>query len=179
MPISPMIFQHFNPIFIVFVTPIIIGIFAALNKKGKEPSSPRKIGIGMILAATGFVVMLISSLDLASPEMLNNLGAPGDMRITPYTLVGVYFILTIAELFLSPMGLSFVSKVAPPKMKGTMQAGWLCATAIGNLLLPIGSYLWGRIELWQLWGFFVVCCLLSAGFIFGVMKRLEKVTNNS
>jgi POT family proton-dependent oligopeptide transporter len=77
------------------------------------------------------------------------------------------------------MGLSFVSKVAPPKMKGTMQAGWLCATALENLLLPIGSYLWGRIELWQLWGFFVVCCLLSATFIFSVMKRLEKVTNNA
>jgi len=177
--ISPETFQHLNPFFIVSLTPIVVASFAALAKRKMEPSAPRKIGIGMILAAAGFVVMLIASLNLSSPETLNSLGAPADMRVTPYTLVGVYFILTIAELFLSPMGLSFVSKVAPPKMKGTMQAGWLCATALGNLLLPIGSYLWGRIELWQLWGFFVVCCLLSATFIFSVMKRLEKVTNNA
>jgi POT family proton-dependent oligopeptide transporter len=178
-PISPELFQHLNPFFIVALTPIVVAIFAALAKRKKEPSAPRKIGIGMILAATGFVVMLISSLDLASPEMLNNLGAPGDMRITPYTLVGVYFILTIAELFLSPMGLSFVSKVAPPKMKGTMQAGWLCATAVGNLLLGIGGVLYDSAELWMLWGFFIVCCLISAAFIFGILKRLERVTSGS
>jgi len=174
--ISPETFQHLNPFFIVALTPIVVGIFAALAKRKKEPSAPRKIGYGMILASLGFVVMLVVSLNLSSPIDLNLVGAPADMRVTPYSLVGVYFILTIAELFLSPMGISFVSKVAPPKFKGTMQAGWLCATALGNLLLGIGSYLWERIELWQLWGFFVVCCIISACFIFSKMNRLEKVS---
>ncbi|MBC7126384.1 MAG: MFS transporter, partial [Bacteroidales bacterium] len=81
-----------------------------------------------------------------------------------------------AELFLSPMGLSFVSKVAPQRFQGLMQGGWLLATAIGNKLLFVGSFFWERIELWQLWTIFIVCCLLSAIFIFSIMRRLEEAT---
>lgn len=177
--ISPELFQHLNPFFIIALTPIVVAIFAALAKRKQEPSAPRKIGYGMVLAALGFAILLIASLNLDSPQSLGMVGAVADARVSPYWLVGTYFILTIAELFLSPMGISFVSKVAPPKFKGTMQAGWLCATALGNLLLFVGSDLWEIVELWQLWAFFIVCCLLSASFIFGVMKRLEKVSKNS
>ncbi len=172
--ISPEMYQHLNPFFIVALTPIAVSFFAMLNKAGKEPSAPRKIGYGMILAAAGFVVLLIGSLSLMSPDALG--GAPSADRISPYWLISTYFVLTIAELFLSPMGISFVSKVAPPRYKGIMQGGWLCATALGNQLLFVGAILYEKIELWQLWAFFVVCCLISALFIFRVMKRLERVT---
>ncbi|HML84632.1 MAG TPA: MFS transporter, partial [Bacteroidales bacterium] len=101
---------------------------------------------------------------------------PQSELVTPYLLISTYFVLTIAELFLSPMGISFVSRVAPPKYKGTMQGGWLAATALGNQLLFIGAILYGKVEIWQLWLFFVVCCLLSAAFIFSMMKRLESAT---
>jgi POT family proton-dependent oligopeptide transporter len=172
--IEPEIFQSFNPIFIVFLTPVIILVFTKLRQKNIEPSAPKKIGIGMILAAMGFVVMIISSLGLLSPSSLG--GAPSPDRISVYWLINTYLILTIAELFLSPMGLSFVSKVSPKRFQGLMQGGWLLATAVGNKLLFIGSSLWEKIELWQLWLIFVCCCIASALVIFSIIKKLEKAT---
>ena len=83
--------------------------------------------------------------------------------------------MTFAELLLSPMGISFVSKVAPPKYKGMMMGGWFVATAIGNYLTSVASWLWGDLPLWVVWGTLMVLCLLAALFIFSVMKRLEKV----
>jgi POT family proton-dependent oligopeptide transporter len=173
--IEPEIFQQFNPIFIVFLTPVVVGFFAWLNARKKEPSTPKKIGIGMILAAVGFTVVLFASLSLQSPHSLA--GAPTADRISPYWLISTYFVLTIAELFLSPMGISFVSKVAPARFQGLMQGGWLLATALGNKLLVVGSIMWEKVELWQLWAIFVVCCLVSAAFIFSILKKLEKVTS--
>jgi POT family proton-dependent oligopeptide transporter len=175
--ISPEIFQSFNPLFIVALTPLVMGIFSWLNKKNLEPSTPKKIGIGMIIASMGFVLVLVASLGLISPLAAKMQGITDYARVSPYWLINSYLILTIAELFLSPMGLSFVSKVAPPRFQGMMQAGWLLATAVGNKLLFVGSYFWGRLELWELWGIFIVCCLLSALFIFSIMKKLEKATN--
>lgn len=174
--IQPEIFQQFNPIFIVFLTPVVIAVFSYWNSKGVEPSSPRKIGIGMILAAAGFLIMVLGSRGLTSPANLGDMPSPD--RISPYWLINTYLVLTVAELFLSPMGISFVSKVAPPRFQGLMQGGWLGATAIGNGLLFVGSLLWIRIELWQLWSVFVVCCLISASFIFSIMKRLERATGD-
>lgn len=172
--IEPEVFQQFNPAYIVVLTPLVLGIFAFLNKRGIEPSTPRKIGIGMILAAVGFTVMIIGSTTLMSPSELA--GQPSPDRVSPYWLISTYFVFTVAELFLSPMGLSFVSKVAPPRFQGLMQGGWLGATALGNQLLFVGSTMWLKIEIWQVWLIFVVCCLLSAAFIFTMMKRLESAT---
>jgi len=187
-PIAPEVFQSFNPLFIVSLTFAVIAVFAWLKKKNMEPSTPRKIGIGMIIAALGFVVMVVGSMNLISPhelQVVDEAGVvkynpvPDSSRIMPYWLMSSYLILTFAELFLSPMGLSFVSKVAPTRFQGVMQGGWLLATAVGNKLLFIGSFFWEKIALWQLWSIFVVTCLLSAGFIFSIVKRLEKATNDT
>ncbi|HPE77640.1 MAG TPA: peptide MFS transporter, partial [Draconibacterium sp.] len=172
--IQPEVFQSFNPLFIVSLTFLVMGIFTWLANRGKEPSTPKKIGIGMIIAAVGFAVMLVSSLDIVSPFELNGAPVPDSSRVSPYWLINSYLILTIAELFLSPMGLSFVSKVSPARFQGLMQGGWLLATAVGNKLLGVGSYFWDKIEIWQLWAIFVACCLVSAAFIFSIMKRLER-----
>jgi len=174
--ISPEVFQSFNPLFIVALTPLVMGIFTLLNKKGKEPSSPRKIGIGMVIAAVGFMLILVASLGLVSPKEMAGVAVAETSRVSPYWLMSSYLILTIAELFLSPIGLSFVAKVAPPRFQGMMQGGWLLATAIGNKFLFVGSLLWGKIELYMLWGIFIICCLLAAVFIFSIMKRLENAT---
>jgi POT family proton-dependent oligopeptide transporter len=174
--IQPEVFQSFNPLFIVSLTFLVMGIFTWLANRGKEPSTPKKIGIGMIIAAVGFAVMLVSSLDIVSPFELNGAPVPDSSRVSPYWLINSYLILTIAELFLSPMGLSFVSKVSPTRFQGLMQGGWLLATAVGNKLLGVGSYFWDKIEIWQLWAIFVACCLVSAAFIFSIMKRLERLT---
>jgi len=184
-PIGPEVFQSFNPLFIVALTFPVMGIFTWLRARNQEPSTPKKIGIGMIIASIGFVIVMLASFNLISPHELQFVDAsgttkfnpvPDSSRVVPYWLISSYLILTIAELFLSPMGLSFVSKVAPPRFQGLMQGGWLLATAVGNKFLFVGSTLWGKIELWQLWSVFVVCCLLSATFIFIIMKRLENAT---
>jgi POT family proton-dependent oligopeptide transporter len=184
-PIAPEVFQSFNPLFIVTLTFVVAGFFSWLNKRGKEPSTPRKIGFGMIIAALGFLVILIGSLNLVSPHELKMVAADGSVkfspvpdssRVMPYWLISSYLILTIAELFLSPMGLSFVSKVAPVRFQGVMQGGWLLATAVGNKLLFVGSSLWGSLDLWALWLIFIVCCLASAAFIFSIMKFLERAS---
>ncbi|MDR2936675.1 MAG: peptide MFS transporter [Rikenellaceae bacterium] len=175
-PIAPEVFQSFNPLFIVALTPLVMGFFTWLANRGKEPSTPKKIGFGMIIAAVGFVILLVGSLHLVSPHLLNGADTPDTSRITPYWLISSYLVLTIAELFLSPMGLSFVSKVAPARFQGLMQGGWLLATAVGNKFLFVGSMMWGRVDLYVLWGIFVVCCIVSAVFIFSIMKRLEKAT---
>jgi POT family proton-dependent oligopeptide transporter len=176
MPITPQIFQHFNPIFIVFLTPLVVGFFTYLRSKNKEPSAPKKIGTGMILTAIGFTIMMIASFGLQSPAELE--GGVSDTLISPYWLVSTYFTLTIAELFLSPMGISFVSKVTPPKYKGLMQGGWLAATAGGNLLAGLFGFVWDRLEMWQSFLVLVVMCLLAATFIFSVMKKLERAADS-
>jgi POT family proton-dependent oligopeptide transporter len=173
-PFTPQKFQHFNPFFIVALTPLIVGFFAFLNKIGKEPSTPRKIGLGMLITAVSFAILVLASQGLSTPKALAGRVAPPDSLVSVYWLISTYFLLTIAELFLSPMGISFVSRVAPPKYKGLMQGGWFAATAIGNNLVGVIGYFWLRVPLWALWSIVVVCCLLSAGFMFLVMKRLER-----
>ena len=153
-----------------------MGIFGWLASKGKEPSAPRKIGLGMLVAACGYIVMIVASLGLLSPnEQKVALEAGTASFVSPDWLVSTYLVLTFGELLLSPMGISFVSKVAPPKYKGMMMGGWFVATAIGNYLTSVASALWGDLPLYVVWGVLVALCLLSALFIFSVMKRLEKV----
>ena len=265
------IFQQFNPFYVVALTPVSMAIFGALARKGKEPSAPRKIAYGMMVAAIGFAIMAIGSRGLNTPndqaraiavekaqvlaqdiyaaagneeamkvaekaksdfegkltaetkeifeqvfnaetviltasnveeavvvegeevvveettvdpavaEAEATLAAikaetKSSTRTSAYWLIITYLVLTFAELLLSPMGISFVSKVAPPKLKGLMMGGWFVATAFGNMLVAVGGFLWGGLPLWSVWTVFIVLCLLSALFMFAMMKRLESVT---
>ena len=173
--VSAPIFQHFNPFYVVALTPVSMAIFGALAKKGKEPSAPRKIAYGMLIAGLGFAVMAIGSFGLLTPDEQAAAGANGTF-VSANWLISTYLVLTFAELLLSPMGISFVSKVAPPKLKGMMMGGWFVATAIGNMLVAVGGLLWGGIPLWIVWSVFIVLCLISAAFMFAMMKRLESAT---
>ena len=175
LPILPQIFQQFNPFFVVALTPVSLAVFGSLAKKGKEPSAPRKIGIGMVIAAVGFMLLAFGSFGLPTPAEVEANGIAESALVSPNWLISTYLVLTFAELFLSPMGISFVSKVAPPKYKGAMMGLWFVATAIGNYLVAIIGYLWGDMQLWMVWSVLIVCCLLSALFIFSIMKKLDKV----
>lgn len=171
------LFQSVNPFFVVFLTPIIVAFFGWLRAKGKEPSTPKKIAIGMFIAALGYVVMVLGSLDLPLLSEVKAMGAlPDDQRVTPLILISTYFILTVAELFISPLGISFVSKVSPPQYQGIMQGLWLGATAIGNQLLFIGAILYKSIPIWMTWSIFVVACLISMFAIIIMLKWLERVS---
>ncbi|MDH6304700.1 POT family proton-dependent oligopeptide transporter [Parabacteroides sp. PF5-5] len=170
------VFQFFNPFFVVFLTPVVIGFFGWLRARGKEPSTPRKIAIGMGIAAIAFVVMAIGSFGLPSADEVKAMGGLSDaMRVTPFLLIGTYFILTVAELFISPLGLSFVSKVAPPQYQGIMQGCWLGATALGNQLLILGTVFYENIPIWATWCVFVTACLISMGTMLAMLKWLERI----
>ena len=172
--ILPSDFQQFNPFFVVALTPVSLAIFGALAKRGKEPSAPRKIGMGMFIAALGFLILTVGSLGLQSPKALGGTVSPD--LLSPDWLISTYLVLTFAELLLSPMGISFVSKVAPPKYKGMMMGCWFAATAIGNYLVSIPGLLWNKLPLWGVWTVLIVLCLLSTLFIFSIMKKLERAT---
>ena len=168
-------FQQFNPFFVVALTPVSVAVFGALGKKGKEPSAPMKIGLGMMLAAVGFAVITVASTDLISPK---DLGDSAQSVLNPHWLIGTYFTLTVAELLLSPMGISFVSKVAPPKYKGLMMGGWFAATAIGNYLSRIPSALWKKIPLMANWAILIALCVIAGLIMFILRKKLEAATES-
>ena len=171
------IFQTFNPFFVVFLTPIVIGFFGWLKNKGYEISTPKKIGIGMGIAALAFLVMALGSIGLpTNDERIAMGGLDAAQRVTPFLLIGTYLILTIAELFISPLGIAFVSKVAPPQYQGLMQGCWLGATALGNQLLVIGTILYKNIPIWATWAVFVAACLISMFTMLAMLKWLERVT---
>ncbi|WP_321332151.1 peptide MFS transporter [uncultured Bacteroides sp.] len=176
MNITAELFQTLNPFFVVFLTPVIMALFAAQRARGKEPSTPRKIAIGMGIAALAFVVMAVGSYFSHLPlhkEVLTLGTSP--VKVTPFLLMFTYLMLTVAELYISPLGISFVSKVAPPKYQGIMQGGWLGATAIGNQLLFIGAVLYDSIPIWLTWTVFVAACSFSMIIMFSMLKWLEKV----
>jgi POT family proton-dependent oligopeptide transporter len=153
-----------------------MAIFGYLRARDKEPSTPRKIAIGMFIAALAYVVMTLGSLNLPLKQEVDAMGGlPDAQRVTPFLLIGTYFILTVAELFISPLGISFVSKVAPPQFQGIMQGGWLGATAIGNQLLFIGAVLYDNVPIWLTWSVFVIACMLSMFTMLFMVKWLERV----
>ncbi|MEI6696709.1 MAG: peptide MFS transporter [Bacteroidota bacterium] len=175
------IFQSINPFFVVFLTPLVLAFFGWLRKNGKEPSTPKKIAIGMCIAAIGFLIMAIGSyihhLPLHAAIDPKQGGIPLDesLKVTPFLLIGTYFVLTVAELFISPLGISFVSKVAPPQYQGIMQGGWLGATAIGNSMLFVGAVLYDSVPIWMTWMLFVTACTISMLTMIFMLKWLERV----
>ena len=181
LEIFPQLFQQFNPFFVVFLTPISMAIFSALaakktekHPKGLEPSAPKKIGIGMFVAALGYLIMIFASLGQASPAELGGTVSPDP--VIPQYLMATYLVLTFAELLLSPMGISFVTKVAPPKYKGLMMGLWFAATAVGNYLSSIPGLLWEKVPLWANWGILMALCVIAGGIMFAMLKKIEAAT---
>ena len=174
--ILPQQFQQFNPFFVVALTPVSMAIFGALAKKDKEPSAPKKIGLGMFVAALGYLIMLAASKGQPAPSTLTAVGGVSPDPVVPTYLISTYLVLTFAELLLSPMGISFVSKVAPPKYKGLMMGCWFAATAIGNYLSSIPSMLWNNVPLWVNWTVLMVLCVISGVVMFSFLKKLEAAT---
>ena len=167
--LSAPIFQQFNACFVVMLTPVSIALFGWLAKKGKEPKAPVKIGLGMLVAGAAYLLMTVSSIGLPATDHPNHVA-----DVTPNLLISTYLILTFAELLLSPIGISLVTKVAPPKYKGMMMGGWFVATALGNKLVSIPGHMWDM-DLTIVWGTLMCICLVAALFIFSIIKKLNKV----
>ena len=173
MMAQPSDFQQFNPFFVVALTPFSMVLFDGLAKKGHEISAPTRIAWGMLVAAIGFGIITFASTNLISPM---DLGDNTQSILSPGWLISTYLTLTFAELLLSPMGISFVSKVAPPKYKGLMMGGWFVATAIGNYASMLPSKLWNKIPLMYNWAILIALCLISAFLMFALLGKLKKMT---
>ena len=180
--IAPEIWQAVNPFFVIVLTPVIMWFFSFLAGKGRQISTPRKIAYGMGIAALAYLFLSIFSFKMGYPSSNSFLAldsaTQAAMKAGPWVLIVTYFFLTVAELFISPLGLSFVSKVAPKSMQGLCQGLWLGATAVGNLFLFLGPKMYNVMPLGWCWGVFLVLCLISMGVMFGMVKWLEKVTNS-
>ena len=179
--IAPEMWQAVNPFFVIVLTPVIMLIFSWLSRRGKEISTPRKIAIGMGLAGIGYLFLTIFSLlmDYPSGTDFRQLIQQG-VEVTKaggWVLIAFYFFMTVAELFISPLGLSFVSKVAPRHLQGLCQGLWLGATALGNLLLWIGPLVYNKYPIWVAWALFLAVCLISMAVMLGMVKWLERVTD--
>jgi len=170
------VFQTFNPLFVVLLTPIVIGLFGWMKAKGIEMSTPKKIAIGMGVAALAYTVMMLGSLGLPDAAERTAMGGLDDVaRVTPFLLIGTYLILTVAELLISPLGISFVSKVAPPQYQGIMQGCWLTAAGLGNFFLFVGVIFYKSLPLWATWIVFVSALSLSMIVMLAMLKWLERV----
>lgn len=181
--LPPEIWQAMNPLFVIILTPLVMIVFGALARKGRPVSTPRKIALGMLIAGCAYLFLMVFSIinnypsgaefrDLSAAQMIQL----GLAKAAPWVMIVTYFFLTVAELFISPLGLSFVSKVAPKSMLGLCQGLWLAATAIGNLFIFLGPIWYNAMPIWICWGIFLAICLVSAGIMFGMVKWLEKVT---
>ena len=178
--VPPEIWQAINPFFVIVLTPIIMFIFGMLARRGKEISTPRKIAIGMAIAGMAYLFLAIYSYAMGYPSATDFKIIPeaekADLVAGPWVLIVLYFFLTVAELFISPLGLSFVSKVAPKHLLGLCQGLWLGATAVGNLMLFLGPLMYNKIPIWQCWTVFLAVCLISMGVMLAMVKWLERVT---
>ena len=166
--ISTELFQSINPGFIIIFTPLVVGFFGFLARRRKKGpvSTPAKIGWGMVITALSAVVMIGATI--ASEN--------GAVKASAMWLFGTYAVITVGELCLSPMGLSLVSKLSPPRITALMMGGWFLSTSIGNKLSGVLSGMWDIYD--QKWHFFLTNTLLvmvSVGLIFLLLPWLNRV----
>lgn len=163
--LRPETYQFFEPFFILALTPILLTLFARLRLKGREPSTPAKIFLGMLIMSLAMVIMIAASLA----------GGNEDRNImSPLWLIGTYFVVTVAEILISPMGQSFVSKVAPPKIAGLMMGGWFAATATGSYLSGLLGKSYSRLAHHEFFLFLAALMIAAALLVLAFLKRLKR-----
>jgi dipeptide/tripeptide permease len=129
---STELYQSINPFWVVLLTPVMVGIWGFFRRRKGEPSTPTKIFIGLIITALSALVMV------GAVFATNNMG----MKASSMWLIASYGVITIGELCLSPMGLSLVSKLSPPRITALMMGGFFLAISVGNKLSGMLSSLW-------------------------------------
>ena len=158
--------QSINPGWVIILTPLIVAFFTYLRNKKKEPSTPTKIAFGLLISALSVLVMVAAV----------NIGSNGTEKVSVWWLVANYGIITIGELFLSPMGLSIVSKLSPKNITALMMGGWFLSTSIGNKLSGVLASMWDTYDdkanfFWVNFGLLMFATLL----MFALVKNLNSV----
>ncbi len=158
--------QSINPGWVIILTPLVVAFFTFLRGRKKEPSTPTKIAFGLLISALSVLVMIAAV----------NMGGNGSEKVSVWWLVANYGIITIGELFLSPMGLSVVSKLSPTNITSLMMGGWFLSTSIGNKLSGVLASLWDTYDnkqdfFWINFGLLMFATLL----MFVLLKQLNAV----
>lgn len=164
--VSTELFQSINPFFVVLLTPLVVGFFLWTRRRGTEPSTAGKIFWGMLITALSTTVMVGAV----------SVGMNGAEKVSALWLIGTYGVITVGELCLSPMGLSLVSKLAPPRLTALMMGGWMLSTSIGNKLSGVLASLWDTYEN-KAYFFWVNCAivLVAAVVILMMLKWLNRI----
>ena len=160
---APELFASVNPFFVVTFSPPLVAFWAFLKGRGREPSTPAKVGLGMVLAAGAFVLLLVAG----------RLGGDTGARVSAWYLLGAYAIITVGELCLSPMGLSLVSKLAAPQQRSTWMGGWFAATAIGGYLSGLVGGWWKEWLHSTFFGFLAGTSLFAAALLLLSYRYLQ------
>lgn len=160
------LFQSINPLFIVLLTLIFVPLFDYLRTKGKEPTTASKFGMAMFIAGLSALVMVFAVMSV--PSIYTH-------KTSPLWLWGTYFVFTISEIFLSPIGLSFVSKLSPPRLTALMMGGWFLSTSIGGKVAGVMTGFWDDFTDKKM--FFLL--LVVAAFIGGILiySRLKSLNS--
>jgi POT family proton-dependent oligopeptide transporter len=163
--LRPETYQFFEPFFILALTPLLLSLFSRLSRVNKEPSTPVKILLGMLIMSLAMIVMVCASLA----------GGNRDQNImSPAWLIGTYFFVTLAEILISPMGQSFVSKVAPPRIAGLMMGGWFAATAAGSYGSGMLGKSYSRFAHHEFFLFLTVLMAVAAVLVTVFLKKLNR-----
>ncbi|MBK7764276.1 MAG: peptide MFS transporter [Bacteroidetes bacterium] len=160
--------QSINPGWVIMLTPLVVAFFTWLRRKKKEPTTPTKIALGLLISGLSALVMYAAV----------KAGSNGAEKVSVWWLIASYGVITIGELFLSPMGLSIVSKLSPPRITALMMGGWFLSTSIGNKLSGVLASMWDTYE--DKGNFFMVnLVLLLIAFLFmlGILRWLNRVFN--
>ncbi len=160
------LFQSINPAWVIILTPIVVGFFMLLRRKGKEPTTPTKIVLGLFISALSCLVMVGAVYA----------GDNGFIKVSAIWLIASYGVITLGELMLSPMGLSLVSKLSPPRITALMMGGFFLSTSIGNKLSGVLASFWYEYDN-KAYFFIVNFGLLLIATILGlsILKRLNKI----
>jgi proton-dependent oligopeptide transporter, POT family len=163
---STELFQSINPFWVVLLTPIVVGFWGFLRRRKKEPTTAAKITLGLFITALSALVMVgaVKSVDIETT------------KVSAWWLIASYGVITFGELCLSPMGLSLVSKLSPPRITALMMGGFFLSTAIGNKLSGMLGGLWEGFE--DKSNYFLMNCLLAlaaTAMMFFLLKWLNQV----
>lgn len=160
--------QSINPGWVIMLTPLVVAFFTFLRRKNAEPTTPTKIALGLLISGLSALVMYAAV----------QAGSNGAEKVSVWWLIASYGVITIGELFLSPMGLSIVSKLSPPRITALMMGGWFLSTSIGNKLSGVLASMWDTYD--DKGNFFLVNVgLLIVAFLFmlAILRWLNKIFN--
>jgi proton-dependent oligopeptide transporter, POT family len=164
------LFQSINPLFIVVLTLIFINLFDYLRRRGKEPSTASKFCMAMFISGLSALVMVFAVMSVPSVYQY---------KTSPAWLWGTYGVFTVSEIFLSPIGLSLVSKLAPPRLTALMMGGWFLSTSLGGKIAGVMTSFWDDFTDKKIFfGVLFIAASIGGIFIYSRLKSLNQIVKD-